>query len=110
MYAPIGSSWALLSITFSPNPIMNVPFTTTTPASIGWKCGGILYPEGILRATAYIAAACDGSPSSTANCAPAGRDGPAGCHWICPGFTSTCPDGFESLACWVKQTLAASRE
>src|SRR5689334_9110129 len=108
MYAPLGSSWALLSTTLSPNPIMNVPLTTTTPASIGWKCGGILYPEGILRATAYIAPACDGFPCRPANCAPAGSDGAAGCHGIWSGFTSTCPGDFESLAGWPKQTLAAS--
>src|SRR3954462_6403301 len=77
------------SLNASPTPTTNVPDMTATLSSVGCQCGAMRYPSGNLARITNGMPAFDGSPSSTAICAPAGSDAGAGPHLISEGARAT---------------------
>src|SRR5437588_1135054 len=83
--APLLSVVGLLSSHFAPMPTLSVPESTVIFSAAGCQCGWTLYPSGNFTRIVY-APAFEGSPSSTASCAPGGRSGGAGPHFMLSKF------------------------
>src|SRR5947209_5063197 len=66
-------------------PTFSVPESTVIFSAAGCQCGCTVYPSGNFARTVY-GPSFDGSPSSTANCAPGGRSAGAGPHFMLSRF------------------------
>src|SRR5712671_1066316 len=84
---PLLSVVGLLVSHFAPMPTFSVPESTVIFSAAGCQCGWTLYPSGNFTRTVY-GPAFDGSPSSTANCAPGGSSAGAGPHFMLSRFNT----------------------